>query len=75
MDFMDNIWGAVLADIQLISQFNKGILFFFLYLLLIFSINTHGLFLLKNKKGNTITSAFQKNLLCILTQSKQNMGR
>ena len=26
---MDNIWGAVLADIQLISQFNKGILFFF----------------------------------------------
>ena len=27
---MDNIWGAVLADIQLISQFNKGILFFFL---------------------------------------------
>ena len=73
--FMDNIWGAVLADIQLISQFNKGILFFFLYLLLIFSINTHGLFLLKNKKGNTITSAFQKNLRCILTQSKQNMGR
>ena len=73
--FMGNIWGAVLADIQLISQFNKGILFFFCYLLLIFSINTHGLFLLKNKKGSTITSAFQKNLRCILTQSKQNMGR
>ena len=33
---MDNIWGAVLADIQLISQFNKGILFFLLFVIDIF---------------------------------------
>ena len=26
--FIDNIWGAALANIQLISKFNKGILSF-----------------------------------------------
>ena len=26
--FIDNIWGADLADMQLISKFNKGIRFF-----------------------------------------------
>ena len=33
-----NIWGADLADMQLIRNFNKGIC------LLTFSVNTHGLF-------------------------------
>ena len=28
--FIDNIWGAGLADMQLISKFNKGIRFYFL---------------------------------------------
>ena len=41
--FIDNIWGADLADIQLISKFNKG--FCFLLCVMIFSLNTHGLFL------------------------------
>ena len=40
--FIGNISGADLADMQLISKFNKGILFF--YVLLIFSVNMHGLF-------------------------------
>ena len=41
--FEDNIWGAALADMQLISKFNKG--FRFYYVLLIFLANIHGLFL------------------------------
>ena len=47
--FIDNIWGADLADMQLISKIN---VFDFYYLLLIFLLNTHGLFLLniKNKR-------------------------
>ena len=44
----NNIWGADLADIQLISKFNKGIRFY--YELLISSVNTHGLFLWIIKK-------------------------
>ena len=40
--FIDNIWGADIADMQLISKFNKGIIFY--YVLLIFSVNRHGLF-------------------------------
>ena len=41
--FKDNIWGAGLADMQLISKFNKG----FRYLLCVIDIlvNTLGLFL------------------------------
>ena len=35
--FLDNIWGADLADMQLISKFDKGIRF--LYMLLIFMVN------------------------------------
>ena len=41
--FIRNIWGADLADIQLISKFNKG--FRFYYVLLIFVSTIHGLFL------------------------------
>ena len=39
----DNIWGTDLADMQLISTFNKEFLFY--YVLLIFLINTHRVFL------------------------------
>ena len=42
--FKDNIWGADLADVQLLSKFNKGFRFFY-YVLLIFSVNMLGLFL------------------------------
>ena len=44
----NNIWGADLADIQLRSKFNKGIRFY--YVLVIWSENTHGLFLWIMKK-------------------------
>ena len=43
LPFVDNICGADLADTQLISKFNNGICFY--YVLLIFSVNTHGFFL------------------------------
>ena len=57
--FIDNIWGVDLAEMQLITKFNKGICFY--YVLLIFSVNTHGL-PLKHKKCITITNAFQNSL-------------
>ena len=41
--FKDNIWGANLADVQLISKFNKG--YRFLFLLLMFLVNMPGLLL------------------------------
>ena len=40
---IDNVWGADLADMQLINKFNKGLHVY--YELLIFIVNTHGLFL------------------------------
>ena len=40
----DNISGVDLADMHLVSKFNKGF-FFFGYVLLIFIANTHLLFL------------------------------
>ena len=40
--FMGNIWSADLADMQLISNLIKEFIFY--YVLLIFSVNTHGLF-------------------------------
>ena len=41
--FTDNIWDADLANMQSISKFNDDSDFY--YALLIFSVNTHGLFL------------------------------
>ena len=40
--FIDNILGAGLTNMQLISKLNKGIRCFFYYLLLIFLVNMHG---------------------------------
>ena len=58
--FKDNIWGADLADTQLLSKFNKG--FHFLFCVIdIFSKHAWAV-PLKDKKGVTITNAFQKFL-------------
>ena len=56
----DNIWGTDLADIQLISTFNKG----FRFLLCVIDIFRKYAWVvpLKDKKGVTITNAFQKIL-------------
>ena len=58
--FKDNIWGADLADMQLISKFNKG----FRFLLCVIDIfNKYALVVpLKDKKGISIVNAFQKIL-------------
>ena len=57
---IDNIWGADLADMQLISKFNKGIRFLLCFID-IFS-KYAWVIPLKDKKGITITNAFQKIL-------------
>ena len=59
LPFIDNIWGADLADMQLISKFNTGIRF----LLCVIDIYSKYVWVLplKDKKGITITNAFQKN--------------
>ena len=58
--FIDKIQGADLADIQLISKFNEGIQF----LLCIIDIFSKYAWVapLKDRKGITITNAFQKIL-------------
>ena len=62
--FIDNIWGADLADMQLISKFNK----IFRFLLCITDIYSKYTWVipLKDKNGITINNAFQK----ILNESK-----
>ena len=58
--FKDNMWGADLADMQLISKFNKGTRF----LLCVIDIFSKYAWVvpLKDKKGITIVNAFQKIL-------------
>ena len=58
--FKDNIWGVDLADIQLISKYNKGIR----YLLCVIDLVSKYAWgvPLKDKKVATITDAFQKIL-------------
>ena len=55
--FKDNIWGADLAGMQLISRYNKGIRF----LLFVFDIFSKYAWVvpLKDKKGVSIVAAFQ----------------
>ena len=55
-----DIWGADLADMQLISKFNKG----FRFLLCVIDIFSKYAWVvpLKDKKGVTITNNFQKIL-------------
>ena len=54
------MWGVDFADMQLISKFNKGICF----LLCVIDIFSKYAWVipLKDKKGNTITNAFQNIL-------------
>ena len=58
--FRDNIWGADLADMQLLSKFNKG----FRFLLCVIDIFSKYAWVapLKDKKGISIVNAFQKKL-------------
>ena len=58
--FKDNIWGADLADMQLLSKFNKGIK----YLLCVIDLFSKYAFAvpLKDKKGISIVNAFQSIL-------------
>ena len=58
--FFDNIWGADLADMQLISKFKKG--FRFLFCVIDIYSKYAWVISLKDKKGITITNAFQKIL-------------
>ena len=66
--FKDNIWGADLADMQLISKFNKG----FRFLLCVIDIlSKYALvFPLKYEKGMSIFNAFQK----ILKESERKLN-
>ena len=67
--FKDNILGVYQADIQLISKYNKGIR----YLLWAIDLFSKYAFVvpLKDKKGITITNAFQS----ILNSSKQKPNK
>ena len=58
--FIDNIWGAYLPDMQLMNKFNKGFRFSLCFID-IYSKYTWAV-PLKDKKGITITNAFQKTL-------------
>ena len=54
--FKDNIWGAVLADMQLLSKFDNG----FTFLLCVIDISKYVWVVpLKDKKGVSIANAFQ----------------
>ena len=59
-ELRDNIWGADLADMQLISKFNKE----FRFLLCVIDIFSKYAWVvpLKDKKGTSIVNAFQKIL-------------
>ena len=58
--FRYNIWGADLADMQLISKFNKG----FRFLLCVIDIFSKYAWMvpLEDKNGVSIVDAFQKKL-------------
>ena len=67
--FKDNIWGADLADMQLLSKYNKGIRF----LLCVIDIPSKYAWVvpLKDKKGVSIVTAFQS----ILKQSNRKANK
>ena len=56
--YKDNIWGVDLADMTLISKFNKGIKYL-LYVIDLFS-RYAWVIGLKNKKGESIVKGFKK---------------
>ena len=67
--YKDNIWGVDLADMQLISKYNKGIR----YLLCGIDLYSKYAFVvpLKNKKSGSIINAFQS----ILDNSKRKLNK
>ena len=67
--FICIIWGTDFADMQLISKFNKGIGFW----LCVFDVFSKYAWLIpvKDKKGITITKAFQK----ILKESNRKLNK
>ena len=67
--FKDNIWGADLADMQLLSKSNKGIK----YLLCVIDLFCKYAFVvpLKDKKGISIVNTFQS----ILNKSKRKPNK
>ena len=67
--FIDNIWGADLADMQIISKFNKE--FIFLWCAIDIYSKYAWVIPLKDKKRITITNAFQK----ILDESKRRSNK
>ena len=67
--FKDNIWGADLADMQLLSRYNKGIRFL---LCVIDIFSKYAWFVpLKDKKGVSIVTAYQS----ILKQSNRKPNK
>ena len=66
--FKDNMWDVDLAEMQLISKYNKGIR----YLLCVIDVLSKYAWVvpLKDKKGITITNAFQS----ILKKSNRRYG-
>ena len=66
--FKDNIWGADLADMQLISKFNKG----FRFLLCVIDIFSKYAWVvpLKDKKGESTVIAFEKNLKILIIENQ-----
>ena len=71
--FKDNIWGADLADMQIINKFNKG----FRFLLCDIDIISKYVWVvpLKDKKAVTITNTFQKMLKESKRRQSQSEGR
>ena len=69
LSFKDNIWDADLVDMQLISKFNKGIGFYYMFLTLL--VNMDGLFLWNIKNVTAIANAFQS----ILNDSKRKPNK
>ena len=67
--FKDNIWGVDLADMQLISKYNKGIR----YLLCAIDLFSKYAFVVpvEDKKGTTIVNAFQN----VLNNSKRKPNK
>ena len=59
LSFIDNIWGADLVDMQLLSKINKGI-HFLLCVIDIYSVNMLGLFLWKIKKVLQLLMLFKQ---------------
>ena len=70
--FRDNIWGVDLADMQLLSKFNKG----FRFLLCAVDIFSKYAWVipLKDKKGISIANAFKQILKGSNRKPNKNMG-